>query len=357
MSWLKENYEKVALGGAAVIALGIGALIITGDAGKVEPEKNPTKENTYVLPGRVDLANYSKALTQKSSAVFPQHLGADLNTFIAFPLYGVKGTDGLTELKEDTLFHGIKLSWWKKHGLEDYRFSGGGENDTDKDGFSHIEEHQGNTSPVDPKSHPDLIAKLKFTDFKPSRYRIQWTSIDENRVNMTFSVGRKSSSDFTKLGETFPTKQQDKKYLDRFKFVKRGREMNPTTNFVDEFVEVEDLLKKAVTKVFRSDGAKKFTDWQVTLNLPTPTGGKKFTVPEGGEFSLPYKAGGKGYKFKIEDKRDPKLKKLKSVDIEYKAGDITKTETLLLKGTKPVVQKKADLIEDKAPVEEGKEGE
>lgn len=321
MSWLKENYEKAALGGAAVIALGAGALILTSSAGEGKEEKNPTPVNEFDVPEQPDLAVYVKALDKTGVINTQKHLETEVNSFIAYPIYGVKDTPGLVELNPDTLFHGIPLKWWKKYEMNDYQFSGAAEKDNDEDGFTNEEEYAGGkeegTSPIDPKSHPDLLKKLKLVDSKKTTYRIQWSFVDADRANMTFTLGRRTSYDICKVGNTFPTKEQPEAFLNRFKVKSKGKGINPATKSEEEYFEIEDTKKDIpALKLWRSDGPTNFLDWTAKLQLDTPNGGDPFEVSEGGDFSLPYKEGGKGYKFKLDPKRSTKLKKIERLDID-----------------------------------------
>lgn len=320
MSWLKENYEKAALGGAAVIALSVGALIFTGNAGEVTDEKNPKKVNTFDVPEKVSLAGYSDALGKTGTVNIAKHLGEDLYSFIAYPVYGVKGVEGLEELGPEKELNGAPLKWWKKHGMDDWQFSGADTKDNDNDGFNNIEEFVAKTSPVDDKSHPDLITKLEFVSSKKTPFRMQWSTVDENRANMTFTH-RRTSFDICAVGDTFPKGGQTEQFLNRFKVKAKGEGKNPTTGIQEGFYEIEDTKKAGmVYKMWRSDGPKKFQDWSVTLKLNTPNGGANFVVTEGGEFSLPFKEGGKGYTFVLDAKRDPKQAKLTNLNIKTSTG-------------------------------------
>jgi len=320
MSWIKENYEKAALGGAAVIALGVGALILTGSAGEVKEEQNPARVNTFDVPEQVPLDGYVKALDKTGEESYAQHLESNVYSFIAFPVYGVKGTPGIDELGPERLFHGIPLKWWKEHNLKGYQFSGGGEKDTDEDGFNQKEEYEAKTDPTKLSSRPDLLKKLQLLDSTKKRYRIQWSRVDDDRANMTFTL-RKTTYDICRVGDTFPASGQPEEFLNRFKVKSKGMGPNPTTNSEEEFYEIEDTQKDIPPyKMWRSDGPRKFIDWIAKFKLNTPDGGEAFIVPEGGEFSLPYKKGAKGYKFELDQKRDPKQDKIQNLNIKGANG-------------------------------------
>ena len=315
MSWLKENYDKAALGGAAIIALGAGALILSSDAGEVTEGQNPIRVNTFDVPEQKELDINVKALDKTGAVTGQKHLESDLYSFIAFPIYGVKGSDDIGELSPDRPFHGIPLKWWKEHKLDDYKFEGGGEEDNDKDGFTNKEEFEGKTNPNELSSRPELTKKLQLLDSKKTSYRMQWSRVDDNRANFTFTL-RRTSFDILGVGGTFPTKGQPEDFLNRFKVKSKGTGKNPTTSSQEEYYEIEDTQKSGLTHtMWRSDGPRRFLDWATKLKLDTPDGGDAFVVPEGGEFSLPFKKGGKGYTFKFDPKRDSSLKNLNNIEI------------------------------------------
>ena len=150
---------------------------------------------------------------------------------------------------------------------------------------------------------------------------MQWSKVDKNRASMSFTLKRINTSDICGVGDTFPKSRHPKEFLNRFKVKAKGRGENPTMKTEEEYYDIEDTKKAGVVlRMWRSDGPKRFHDWSVKFKLNTPNGGAAFVVPEGGEFSLPNKEGGKGYKIKLDPNRDPNLRKLKNIDIEGANG-------------------------------------
>ena len=322
MSWLSENYEKAALGGAAVIALAVGASILGAGSDEPPSATHPKENAAYEVAELAKLAELVKKAGVVSSWNEVEHLGQPLAMFVGAPVYSIKGDPNLKEFTANTEFDGIPLSWWKKHGLHDYRYENSGARDADKDGFSNKEEFVAGTNPADAKGHPDLVEKLQFISSKSQKYRIQWTMIDA--VSGNFSVKstsgkyrrRPASSESRKVGELFPARHADKAFVNRFKTTKKGNEVNPATSMADDFFDILDTKKNTTTRLWYSDRGNNFADWSATLKLNTPDGGSDFKVDEGSEFSLPFAEGGKGYKFTLK-KRKLSLKSLKNIQIEY----------------------------------------
>jgi len=85
MSWLKENYDKAALGGAAVITLAVVALIFTGSSEEVNKVKNPKPKNVFKIEAKANLAEIEEVLASNSEPTYGQHSGTEVYSFIAYP--------------------------------------------------------------------------------------------------------------------------------------------------------------------------------------------------------------------------------------------------------------------------------
>ncbi len=332
MSWLSENYEKAALGGAVIIALAVGAAIFSGGDDKEVTANNPSQKSTIELPQEKLLAELNAKADQKLAWHQVDHLGVPLNSFVGVPVFSIKGQEMVKEIDADTQFDGIPLKWWRKYGLEDYKYADAGARDADGEGFTNQEEYAAQTDPTDPKSHPDFINKLKFVDSNVSKFRLQWTVFDADRGSFTFKLlGRAnrnlpSSVDVAKVGDFFPKESKRKEYIKRFKVVKKGKGMNPKLNIEDEYFDVLDTKKGLTYRLWYSGGAVAFSDWNATFKLNNDPA---FTVEEGAEFSLPFEKGKKGYKFLLKP-HDPKLRKLPKVEIQFKNAGKSETRTLHL---------------------------
>ncbi len=313
------------------MALAIGASIITGGDEAGDEIRNPKKVTDYPVAQEASLTKLKEVIQSPQSWVFSQHKKTDLNSFVGYPLYGIKGNPGIHELGPETLFDGIELSWWRENNLEDYQYEDGGSRDADGEGFSNKEEHDAKTDPNNAESHPSFITKLKFVEaLKPEPFRIQWSQMDAERGAFTFRAGNAPSSlDVAGVGDTFPKEPHNKAkaYANRFKIIEKGRGLNATTNREEDFYMVEDLHPLKSKRQFKLwySSRKAYYDWSAMFQLDTPNGGEPFKVEEGGEFSLPFKEGGKGYKFLLEERKGNKFG---NPSIEMKEGDAKKVVPL-----------------------------
>ncbi len=306
MSWIAENYEKVVLGASVVVALGIGAAVLTEENKGGEEIRNPVEVNEYVVAQAESLTSLKEAIESPQDWGFTPHNEYDLTVFVAFPLYGIKGKSGIHELHPNITFDGIPLEWWKENKLDDYQYANAGDKDADDDGFTNKEEFFAETSPIYANRHPDFIMKLKFVKaLKSGSFRIQWSRLDDKRSSFTFKAGRAPSSlDFAGVGDTFPKEPRNKAHKNRFKILEKGRGINPTTNREENFYLLKDLkpIKAGLQyKLWYSDRFI-YYEWSGMFKLNTPNGGESFIVEEGAEFSLPFREGGKGYKFLLREK-------------------------------------------------------
>jgi len=273
MSWLKENYDKAALGGAAVITLSVVALIFTGNSGEATKINDPRPINAFEVEAKTNLVELEEAMANNAEPVYMQRASQDVYSFIAYPTFRIRDKVGIQELDPETVIQGAPLEWWKKYSLDDYQFEGADKKDNDNDGFTNYEEFTVGTNPVDATSRPNLIEKLKFLSAAPISYRIEWTKIEEGRASMNFrsSLTTRGSQDISRVGDTFPTKGQPEQFLNRFKVKNTGEGINPD-NRQDTFYEIEDTKKQVV--------------------------------------------GGKGYTFMFDEKRDPNAK-LEKLEIQF----------------------------------------
>jgi len=316
MSWLKENYDKAALGGAAVITLAVVALIFTGGSGEVSKVKKAKRDNTFEIKAKANLVEIEEVLGSHSTPEYLEHSSTDVYSFIAYPVYGIRDKVGVHELDPETVIQGAPLKWWREHDINDFKFEGADKKDSDEDGFSNIEEFIAGTNPRVSNSHPNLVEKLTFIGARPTSYRMEWSKVDDERASMNFR-SRRGTQDICKVGDTFPTKGQPEQFLNRFKVKSLGEGVNPTNNVKDTFYEIEDTKKIGVVyKIWRSDGPLKSKDWTAEFRLDTPGGGESFEVNEGGEFSLPFTDGGAGYSFVFDPKRESKAQ-LEKLEIKF----------------------------------------
>jgi hypothetical protein len=169
MSWFSTNYEKAALGGAVVAALGF-AYFGWSKFGAIDKDfsreiKGPSPKQNETAVADADLI--PKALQSMGiprtwvKEVSPDGRAVDL--FTGIPLFvSSNDPDTPVDLDKDPPIHEpIPNQWWFENRL-DPGFGDSPARDPDSDGFSNLEEFLGKTDPNDAKSHPLLLAKLKF---------------------------------------------------------------------------------------------------------------------------------------------------------------------------------------------------
>lgn len=307
MSWLSKNYDKAALGVAAIVALTVGYSVFSGD-NSVDPPSPVAPNNTVEIEQRKDLALANETLSATYGFEPNPVDGIDVQSFIAFPLYSIKGKEGITPLTDDYEIHpGMPLGWWKKYDLLDYKQKDGPELDADKDGFSNREEHDGMTDPTDAASHPDYIAKLKVAKSTPESYEMNWTKVNPELGNFTFNYnGKRVFFGTLGVGGKFPdragaNKAGDKSLFERFEIIEKGQDPE-IPGELGEFYVIQDNGANQNKKTFklRYRTPAEFNDWTETFFLDIEGDRKQFDIPEGESFSLPYDAEAKvkPYKFK-----------------------------------------------------------
>lgn len=166
MSWFSKNYEKVALGGAVVVALGLSYLgwskfsgVEEAFASQQEPAAggNTAVANADAIPKALQSMKLDRSWTQASDGDRPVDL------FTGIPLF-IKSSDpekAIDLIKGEKVHEDIDNTWWLEHRI-DLGFADSPERDPDDDGFSNLEEYKAKTDPNNPKSVPALYAKLMY---------------------------------------------------------------------------------------------------------------------------------------------------------------------------------------------------
>ena len=149
MSWFSQNYEKAAIGGAAIAALGLafgGWIKVGGVKDDFTPITNAGGGNDPSVPGAdlISKAVSSLGLNRKWSQAEAEGRGVDL--FTGIPLYIMRDQP----TKPVDLFRGAAVHdpipniWWSDHHL-DIGFADAASRDPDEDGFTNLEEFKAKT--------------------------------------------------------------------------------------------------------------------------------------------------------------------------------------------------------------------
>lgn len=339
MSWLSDNYEKAALSGAAVVALALGAVVISNKDAVEESfnRESVTPDNDVSVPGFVKIAFVRDSLSQTHIIPRPNVDGREVELLTGVPLFAKRDdiANPVDLLKSPAVHQRIPNEWWLKHEL-DPGFSDSPELDPDNDGFSNREEFVARTDPNEFKSHPDPIAKLAAVSVTTTTVRIKPSGFGEGLFK--FKLLTRRGADRNKMdnpiGKGANIEFKSPLMQKRFKF----------DSFVDEEVEkhgakqlerfwiIEDLKPNKVGQKYRFDRQGMRVDPGAPVGVVDHTveftlqalkqGGSPFKIEENIRFSLPFdeKAKKKPYLLKKVDEN------AKTIEIEYLDVD-GKTQT------------------------------
>ena len=158
MSWFSKNYEKAALGGAVVVALGL-AYLGWSKFGGVEEDfgtglKGGGNNNTAVAGADlIPKALQSMKLDRTWKQALDGERPVDLFTGIALFIKSSDPEKPVDLLKDAPVHPPIPNTWWLENRI-DPGFADSPDRDPDGDGFSNIEEFNAKTDPNNAKSHP-----------------------------------------------------------------------------------------------------------------------------------------------------------------------------------------------------------
>jgi hypothetical protein len=201
MDWIKNHYERVLLGLAALGLIGCAgwlALQANGFADRFA-ERNSSKkaDNTIVAP---DLKSVETAsATALNPGLWAAHEGS---LFVSRP-YVLKEGKLFDPVEGGADLHPpIKNAWLMKYNL-DYSAPDIKDQDPDNDRFSNLDEFLAQTDPTSDKSVPPYYLKLRLTKFDPVPFRLKFSG--DSGDGETFILNArdaKSRTQFLKLGDT-----------------------------------------------------------------------------------------------------------------------------------------------------------
>jgi hypothetical protein len=348
MSWIEKNQEKVLLGGAAVVALGL-AYLGWSKLASVDTDfsANPKGSGASVtaVPGAELVPKAVQSLNQPRE--WDQDLDGErpVELFASIPLFVRSDNPDkpIDLLKDEPVHPPIPNTWWLEKRI-DPGFGDSPLRDPDGDGFSNIEEFNEKTDPNDPKNFPSLIAKLKYQKDESLGWVIRPSYGSEGKFPFNYedTKGRKnrvSSAEPIGPDTVFFDKEPQK---GRFKLLGHEvvKEMNEKINMEIEitYVRIEDLRSNKTGTIYKfpsplPDDARKnkYLQYDRTAVFSLEAlgqEGKEFKVEENTEFALPPDASEKQYKLL---KVTPE-----SVEVEYPAGDGSRKTARISKGSMAV---------------------
>ncbi|GEM_PF-2654631 len=102
--------------------------------------------------------------------------GRQVDFLVSVPLYLKKGGEGVIDFEKAEKVHPpVENSWFVEHSL-DWKLDTILELDTDKDGFSNIEEYEADTNPNSDASFPALIGKLEIVKVNSLPWQLKFSS-------------------------------------------------------------------------------------------------------------------------------------------------------------------------------------
>ena len=346
MSWFSKNYEKAALGGSAVVALGL-AYFGWSSLNSVEEDfatslKGAGKNNTAVDGADLVLkARQSMALDRTWSQAADGDRSVDL--FTGIPLFiSSNDQEKSIDLRKDAPLHPpIPNTWWLENRL-DLGFADSPSQDPDADGFSNLEEFTAKTDPNNKNSIPPLIAKLMFVKDESLAWVIRPGYGSEGKFPFSYedSKGGKnkvSAAEMAAPGDMFFAKPPME---NRFKLLgsEIRKELNPKIKMEMEvtIVRIEDQRPNKKGTVYEvpsplsEERKNEHLQYDRTAVLSLEAlglEGREFKVEENTTFAVPPDNSNKNYLLK---KVSPE-----AIVVEYPASDGSRKSIEIKKGQLP----------------------
>jgi hypothetical protein len=199
VNWIRAHYDRAALIVAAAF-LFVCSISIWRSAAEFG-------ENFAVMPTGASLKGASplaKAVELDAAAQKlhqPPQWTFSGRSGLFVPEKHFIGVNGLPATLQTTMVHPpVPNEWLEEFGLP-IADADVLEQDPDRDGFTNLDEWLGHTNPIDSKSHPDYLTKLKLTSFTREPFRLVFSSW----VGDTFAINTidyTEPTQFLKVGDT-----------------------------------------------------------------------------------------------------------------------------------------------------------
>src|SRR5690349_14684090 len=195
--WIKANYDRVMLIAGAVILLASFILIVWNAfefRNRLANQQMSRRKSASPPPVSVELDRAAEQLQN------PAQWKASTRSGLFVPEKHFIGADGMPATLQNTQVHApVPNEWFEKYGLpiEDADVL---DQDPDKDGFTNLDEWQGNTDPTNKDSHPDYVTKLHLVSATEEPFRYIFSS----RIGDKFGINDIEQSELTqflKVGE------------------------------------------------------------------------------------------------------------------------------------------------------------
>lgn len=340
MSWIKENYEKAALGGAAAVLVGVVATSYLG--GGEKPSAKALKFDRDDDPATEALIKMASVLADREvpAVVRPKSVGnREVGLFVGQSLYLKEGSTSPVDLHESGNAHeGIANEFWLKYGI-DPSFANAPERDFDKDGFTNMEEYTAQTNPADVTSYPSLVAKLVGNGVDVFKMQMRWSTFDAQSVTLYYQDNKRLKfNERVNLGGKFFSRP-DAPVTQRFVLGAASKQQDSRARMQDAY-EVTDTTPRykgtekekfhLLRRGPKNGGFNEIQDRSVTLTLHAlGAENQSFTIGEYESFSLPYDANAKKRPYKVT-KIEPIADQADTFSVEIVSKDDSATPPVTL---------------------------
>jgi hypothetical protein len=275
IDWIKANYDVVTLIAAAA-SLFISAIAIWWSViqfgNRLVTAQSPRGKTASQPAAAVELDRAAEQLEQ------PVQWKGSARSGLFVPERHFIGADGLPATLQNTQVHPpVPNEWFEKYGLhiEDADLL---DQDPDKDGFTNLDEWQGNTDPADKNSHPDYITKLHLVSATEESFPYMFSSRTGNMFGIN-SIDLNEPTQFLKIGEI--VRGTDFKIVNFTE--KSARNQYGTNDDVSELLLEHQQTHAQVTLV---KGKVATSPQSVAIFVYTWGGRREFEVRKDQEFSL-----------------------------------------------------------------------
>ena len=273
--WIKANYDLVAVVAAAAFLL-ISAVCIWWSAiqfgNHLVTQQPPRPKTASTPPVAIELEHAAEQLQQ------PAQWKASRRSGLFVPEKHFIGADGFPATLQNTQVHApVPNDWFEKYGLaiED---ADALEQDPDKDGFTNLDEWQGETDPTDKNSHPGYTTKLHLVSATEEPFRYVFSSRTQNKFGIN-TIDLSEPTQFLKVGDVIRGTD--------FKIVKFTEKRERNQYGINE--DVSELLLEhpdSHAQVTLVKGAVATSPQSVATFVYTWGGRQEFEVRKDQEFSL-----------------------------------------------------------------------
>ena len=277
MEWLRTNYDRAAALAGALFLVFCAFFIFLGASGfseRFSALQNVPPPNNKIPAGRAPEIREAMERLQA-----PTQWTAAGRAGLFVPEKHFIGADGEPATLRNTLLHPpVPNDWLENFGLP-ITESDVLTQDSDSDGFTNLDEWNGDSNPVNKESHPPYTFKLRVRSYTQEAFPLIFSSSvgDTYAIN---NIDRSRPTQFLHLGETVGgTKYKLMKYTEKSDSDKYG-----TTIDVSELTLEQAGTHDVVTLVKE----KRATSPESVANFLYDWDGLKqsFSVKKGQDFSL-----------------------------------------------------------------------